>query len=482
MYLELNGHRETNLLQSLALLFFPVSTFENVRENAADGRSAVSTLCRTEHEITAKTELSDGEKRAASEESVKIGESEFELIARSFYQAGERLTGLHPKWGTITGIRPAKLVNQLLQAGLSEEEAESEMLRRFLTKPEKTRLCVDVLREEAPALSNLRGNGVSLYVSIPFCPSRCAYCSFVSHSVEKAGKLVPAYLDLLCRELALLGEVVRECSLSISTIYVGGGTPTTLDAAQLDRLMNAIRLNFPLDGLLEYTVEAGRPDTVSAEKLAVIRENGADRVSINPQTLRDETLLTIGRRHTVKEFETAFGLARAAGFRVVNTDLIAGLPGEKAEDFRRTVEGILELSPENITVHTLSLKKSSALRSTGKFREEAAEVEEMLSISSALLRESGYHPYYLYRQKNTLGNFENVGYGKEGLAGLYNIFIMGEYQTILAAGAGAVSKVVSKDKTRMDRVWNYKYPYEYIDNFPKTEENIKKTLQLLKTP
>ena len=315
---------------------------------------------------------------------------------------------------------------------------------------------------QAPVLALNTLRSYSLYISIPFCPSRCSYCSFVSRTTAESGSLIEPYVQALCRELAEISALARRNRLRLETIYIGGGTPTAVSAAQLRTLMQAVRDNFDVPAVREYTVEAGRPDCTTPEKLAVIKEYGATRISINPQTLSDEVLAAIGRRHTAQDVLDCFAQARRLGHGNINMDLIAGLPLDTPARFAQTLQGVLALAPENITVHTLTLKRASNL-----VIEHApnayGDVARMLD-SCALLGENGYEPYYLYRQKGTLQNLENTGYTRPGYAGLYNVFIMEEVHTILSAGAGGSTKLVGPDG-HIRRIFNHKYPLEYIERF-----------------
>ena len=324
------------------------------------------------------------------------------------------------------------------------------------------------------AAAELEPNDISLYVGIPFCPTRCSYCSFVSRTVgDKATRaLVQPYVDKLCAELTAIRETADRCGLHIRTFYIGGGTPTSLSAAQLEQLMSHIAKTFDLAKLDEYTVEAGRPDCTDAEKLAVIREYGATRISINPQTFSDEVLANIGRKHSAQDILDCYAEARAAGHDDINMDLIAGLPGDTVEGFEKSLRQAIALDPENITVHTLTLKRASRIVIEDQKENDYADVAAMLE-KCHLLAEAGYRPYYLYRQKNTLQNLENVGWCKPGHEGYYNIYIMEEVQTILSAGAGGSTKLVADGGKRMQRIFNFKYPTEYIQRFDEVLERKK---------
>lgn len=307
-------------------------------------------------------------------------------------------------------------------------------------------------------------NSCSLYLSVPFCPSRCSYCSFVSFATEGLLRQIPAYLDKLCDEIRQTTALIRSLGLSLTTVYIGGGTPTTLNEAQLKRLLDTVCENVNVGALREFTLEAGRPDTINAEKLAIAKEHGVCRVSINPQTLNDEILRSVGRRHTVKQFYSAYETARKSGIPIINTDLIAGLPGESAESFFHSVDEIMRLAPENFTVHTFCVKRAADLRHTEQshFSRSAGRVGDMVEYARACAAEHGYAPYYLYRQKNTVGNLENVGYAKPGTQSLYNVYMMEEFHSVFGCGAGAVTRLVGNDPSKMLRIFSAKYPYEYL--------------------
>lgn len=378
------------------------------------------------------------------------------------------MTGIRPPWGVLTGIRPVKLL--LAKLGSDDTTAlERHFVDELLVSHERFSLALETAQIERPILARSTVDSFSLYVSIPFCPTRCAYCSFVSHSVERAAKLIPDYVDRLCDELRFTAEIVRELGLKLRTVYFGGGTPTTLTAEQLRRVMGVIAERFDLSGVWEYTVEAGRPDTVTREKLMVIRDAGARRISINPQTLSDSVLRQIGRAHTTKQTFEAYALAREVGFDAINADIIAGLPTDTAEGFRATVDGVIALAPENITVHTLTVKRASAL-SFEQARAELELVDDMVGYARSTLGSGGWRPYYLYRQNGTLGSLENVGYAKAGAEGLYNVYIMDETHSILAVGAGASTKLINSATGAVKRSFNYKYPYEYIEGFDEAKK------------
>ncbi len=388
------------------------------------------------------------------------------VLALQLYKCFTKITGYISEWGILTGIRPAKLYSHFVRE-TSKKEATEIFRTKFAVSEEKVSLCEETEKGERKIIELSGKKSFSLYVSIPFCPTRCSYCSFVSHSVEKSHALIPQYLDKLIDELSYTSKLIEKYDLKLETIYIGGGTPTTLTAEQMDRLMKAINTYFKTDDILEYTVEAGRPDTITQEKLEVIKKNGATRVSINPQTMSDEILKKIGRKHTVAQTVEAFNLARQIGFSNINMDLIAGLPDDTPQNFKKTVDAVIALQPDSVTVHSLSLKRAATLNRVGELPEfeDGKKAAEMVRYARKTLTENGILPYYMYRQSKTLGNLENVGYAKRGKEGFYNVYIMDETHTILACGASAVTKLRDIDSTYIKRIFNYKYPYEYVNNF-----------------
>ncbi len=383
-------------------------------------------------------------------------------LAVLLYGLLEKSSGFTPQWGILTGIRPVKLLRSLV-AGCGESQALRDFQADYLVSSQKTKLAQVTMHNEQQLLDHERPDGFSLYVGIPFCPSRCAYCSFVSTTVERTMGLIPDYLDGLCAELRATAAVARDLGLVLQSVYIGGGTPTTLTVAQLDRLLGEIGRSFDLTHCMEYTVEAGRPDTVDLEKCAVLRQHGVTRISINPQTMDDAVLEAIGRRHTVQQTLTAYQQARDAGFTDINMDLIAGLPGDTLAGFQKTVDQVMALDPESITVHTLALKRASRIYQEDQARADGATAAAMLDYADNRLLNAQYRPYYLYRQSRILGGLENVGFAKAGSESFYNTVIMDETQTILACGAGAGTKVVDPAGSgQLKRIYNFKYPYEYI--------------------
>lgn len=393
------------------------------------------------------------------------------VISKLLFSILHEHTGIDVPWGILTGIRPVKKVLSLLENNMSRDEIFSALKEEYWISEEKLQLAYDTALIQRPLLAETPDRSIGLYVSIPFCPSRCSYCSFVSHSVEQAKKLMPEYISLLCKELEIWGDIVRRLGLIVDTVYFGGGTPTSVSAEHLEKLLKAVNENFDLSHLREYCVEAGRPDTITEEKLIVLKENGVTRISINPQTMNNEVLANIGRRHTAEDIIAAYKMARAIRFDNINMDLIAGLPGDTLVSFRNTLEQIIKLDPDSITVHTLTLKRAANLFSNGAAQLENP-VREMVRDSINMLPENGYKPYYMYRQKNTLDNQENVGYAKPGKESFYNMLIMDETQSIFGAGCAASTKLVEPNGM-ITRICNYKFPYEYIAQFEQLMEKKK---------
>lgn len=397
------------------------------------------------------------------------------LLKKSLYRMLQAYTGKELPWGTLTGIRPVKIPMAMLEEGKSKEEIRHYMKETYYASEEKTALSVDIAARELELLKKLDyEKGYSLYIGIPFCPSICLYCSFSSSPIGMWKDKVDAYLDALEKEIDFTAQACKNKVLN--TIYIGGGTPTTLNPQQLDRLLTKVEESFDFSGLVEYTVEAGRPDSITREKLQVLRKHNISRISINPQTMKQETLDYIGRHHTVQQTVESFKLARELGFDNINMDLIVGLPEERIEDVKETMEQIKTLSPDNLTVHSLAIKRAARLR---MFKDEHADMHiynswETIDMTAKYAKEMGMEPYYLYRQKNMAGNFENVGYARTGKAGIYNILIMEEKQSIMALGAGASSKYVLDHGKRIERVENVKDINNYLERIDEMIERKKR--------
>lgn len=386
------------------------------------------------------------------------------VLKRLVYEALCEITGHTLPWGNLTGIRPTKIPTKLLEEGWKNVDIAKYLRDTYGVSREKTALAVAIANREKAVLEQLDyEKGYSLYVGIPFCPSICLYCSFGSHPLERWKKRVDEYLDALCRELSFIADAMK--GRSLNTVYIGGGTPTTLEPEQLRRLLGHIRDTFDFSQMKEYTVEAGRPDSITLEKLQVIREFPVTRISVNPQTMNQKTLDIIGRKHKVEDTVEIFQLARELGFDNINMDLIIGLPGEGKEEVEHTLREIRKLHPDSLTIHSLALKRATRLN---LFKDQYTEMsfensQEIMEMTQECARDMGLNPYYLYRQKNIAGNFENVGYAEVDKEGIYNILIMEEKQTILAAGAGASTKFVFQHGERIERVENVKDVKQYIE-------------------
>ncbi len=402
---------------------------------------------------------------SAAEDAHALRKENKDRLKYALYKLLVKLTGRTLPWGNLTGIRPAKLAMAMIESGMKNTEAAKEMRERYLVSPEKTALAITIANREREILKDIDyENGYSLYVGIPFCPSICLYCSFSSYPLKQWKDRVELYLDALCREIRAVARLMKEKGRKLDTIYIGGGTPTTLEPEQLIRLFDALGESFGYEGLAEFTVEAGRPDSITREKLEAVRKYPVTRISVNPQTMNQVTLDIIGRKHTVGETRRAFALARECGFDNINMDLIVGLPGEDRSMVEHTLSEVKTLGPDSITVHSLAVKRAARLNI---FRDRYQEMtfennQEIMDMTMKTAYEMGMGPYYLYRQKNMKGNFENVGYAKVDKAGIYNILIMEEKQPIIALGAGGSSKLVFDHGKRIERVENVKDVSNYI--------------------
>ena len=477
MILKINGDINKYYVQTLCMVFFPGATFgEN--EQGGDGVPEVSVDVYRDGDDTAVTAYASiklNDKLCEATESVSLSEEinfathEAIAVGRAIFASGKELLGHTPPWGILTGVRPAKVANSILRSGKGILKTKKVLRDEYFLNPQKAALAVSVASAEYKIMKKMPGGTCSLYISIPFCPSRCAYCSFVSYTTKRLLSMIDDYLDALIADLEDTFDTIKKLGLRVTTVYIGGGTPTTLSPLQLERLLSRIEEHIDTSELLEFTLEAGRPDTITREKLEVAKAHGVSRVSVNPQTLNDEVLKEIGRRHTVEDFFNAFALAKEIGFRDINVDLIAGLPGDDFKNFSETVDKIIELAPTNITVHTFCVKKASdALRNNSSvYSLTGGDAAKSVSYSQLKTKFAGYKPYYMYRQKNTVGNLENVGFAVEGHESLYNVYMMEEFQTIFAVGAGAVTKLVKFDgpigsDARIMRLFRPKYPYEYL--------------------
>ncbi len=456
MNLTIFGHEDRYAVEQLLMALFPQQT----------QGTACSRLTRGRTWLTASTQITiDGKKTRAfrrlraEEETVRLRR---QILQQSLYLAALPHLETVPAWGALAGVRPTKLSTRHLLAGGSEKSADQLLKDVYFVTPERRKLAIDCSLSTVKAVEKLQDNDVSLYVGIPFCPTRCSYCSFVSRTVGKQTQRIEPYLQALYREIAHTGKLLASSGKTVRTIYIGGGTPTTLSSAQMAQLLDTIRDTFDLSRCVEFTVEGGRPDTLDGEKLRTIRQHGADRMSINPQSMEDGVLRACGRPHTAEDILRRYREAEDAGFKAINMDLIAGLPQDSLAGFCRSLDRVAELSPGNITVHTLALKKGADLFEKRVSLPSDGEVSQMVDYANRTLRSLGYKPYYLYRQKYMSGSFENVGWSREGLDCLYNIYMMEEVHTILSLGGGGMNKVNLPDGT-LQRFHNPKFPEEYIE-------------------
>lgn len=463
MNLYVKNHNFHFELENLTRLFFPNEKITVIRDFSEPQPPYIYT------EVSDKITISVNIGSFNKSETVvkKLADDDNELVsAQLLYKLLCDFTELTQPWGILTGVRPVKLLRRLAEES-SEEQAVKKFEKDFFVSNEKIALSRETEHNERKILELSKPESFSLYVGIPFCPSRCSYCSFVMASIERAEKLIEPYTKLLCEEIKRTAEIANKLGLRLETVYFGGGTPTTLSAEQLDTVLRTVNKSFDMSTCREFTVEAGRPDTIDIAKLFALKENKVDRISINPQTVNDEVLKTIGRKHTAQQFFDAFELARKCGFDNINTDLIAGLPTDTPESFKNSLDSIVRLNAECITVHTLCMKRASRLTTEGVTLDlqQAREAREMLAYTQNILGQNEYIPYYMYRQSRMVGNLENVGWSKKGFESLYNVYVMDETHTILACGSGGVTKLKRNNPDYLERIFNFKYPYEYIDRF-----------------
>lgn len=463
MNLYVKNHNFHFELENLTRLFFPNEKITVIRDFSEPQPPYIYT--EVSDKITISVNIGSFNK---SETAVKkLTDDDNELVsAQLLYKLLCDFTGLTQPWGILTGVRPVKLLRRLAEES-SEEQAVKKFEKDFFVSNEKIALSRETEHNERKILELSKPESFSLYVGIPFCPSRCSYCSFVMASIERAEKLIEPYTKLLCEEIKQTAEIANKLGLRLETVYFGGGTPTTLSAEQLDTVLRTVNNSFDMSTCREFTVEAGRPDTIDIAKLFALKENKVDRISINPQTVNDEVLKTIGRKHTAQQFFDAFELARKCGFDNINTDLIAGLPTDTPDSFKNSLDSIVRLNAECITVHTLCMKRASRLTTEGVTLDlqQARDAREMLAYTQNILGQNEYIPYYMYRQSRMVGNLENVGWSKKGFESLYNVYVMDETHTILACGSGGVTKLKRNNPDYLERIFNFKYPYEYIDRF-----------------
>ena len=473
MKLILKGHEELYAVEQLQMSLFPDKTLEG---------QAVSSLGRGKVWLTATTTITVGEKTTRCSRRLNLVQESVrtrrKLLQQTYYQAALPHLGQAPAWGALSGVRPTKLTTKHLLEGGKPLSAYKMMQEEYFVTPERARLAVACSASTVAAYEKQTDGDLSLYVGIPFCPTRCAYCSFVSRSVGKRTELLDPYLEALYKELALTGKLLQESGKRVRSVYMGGGTPTTLSADQMAKLLDTIYESVDLSGCLEFTVEGGRPDTLDAEKLRTIRQHGADRMSINPQSMVDSVLRASGRPHKAEDVLRSYAQAVDAGFTAINMDLIAGLPTDTYEGFCHSLDTVAALNPANITVHTLALKKGADLFEQKVDLPSGAEVARMVEYAGTRLTEKGFRPYYLYRQKYMSGSFENVGWSRDGLDCLYNIYMMEEIHSILSLGGGGMNKV-NLPGGRLERFHNPKFPEQYIEQIDSVLKQKEELFKLL---
>ncbi len=460
--------------QTLCLLYFPGERFgaSAGKENYASFSLREEIIDNNRYFVCDVT-LGAGNRRVSAHYSGRgyipsiPMDPEFEVmnaLGKAFLDAGEKLFGFGLPWGYITGLRPVKRAKYYLDRGYSAQEVLRLFEKDYNVSKEKSLLSVETALTEEKMLSDIGADDCGIYVSIPFCPTRCDYCSFVSYSNQKLFKLIPDYLLKLQRDIRATGELVKELGMRVRAIYIGGGTPSILDPHQINELLSCINNSFLIGSDVEFSFEAGRPDTITKEKLFAVKDHGVGRISINPQTTNDSVLQRIGRHHTADQFFEAAEMAKGIGFSCINADLIAGLPGDDFVSFSKSVRDMIDLGFDNVTVHTLSIKNAAPLRffDDGYYDPQGDLARKSVLYAYNELKAAGYLPYYLYRQKNTVGNAENTGYALAGKENLYNVLMMEEHSTVFACGAGSITKLVSPSRELIDRLAYPKYPFEYL--------------------
>lgn len=459
MVLKVIDHPFAFDMKNICTAFFPYEKIKN------DGEEDIVVITKRKND-TLIVDAAVFEKALRKTHRIKENEDVALAMSVLLYNTLSELLGMKSAWGVLYGVRPAKLMHRVTE-DLGEQGAREYFTDKFLVSPDKVDLTIEVMKHENKVISLSQQDSFSLYVSIPFCPTRCSYCSFVSHSIERTKKLIAPYVDLLCSELKETGRIAKELGLRLETVYFGGGTPTTLDADSLTRIFSTISESFDLSQLREYTVEAGRPDTVTREKLTALKNAGVTRISINPQSFNDKVLEAIGRKHTCGQTLEAFYLARECGFDNINMDFIAGLPADSLSSFENSIDTAVSLGTESVTVHTLALKTAAYLVTREKTFDltDRLTATAMVDYSNKALSENHYYPYYMYKQSKSIANLENVGWCRKGRECLYNVYMMDETHSVFAAGAGAVTRLKDQKTGQIRRIYNYKYPYEYIDRF-----------------
>ena len=472
MKLTLIGHDDRYAVEQLLMSLFGPD---------AEGE-AVSALHRGKTWLTATTAITANGKTVRASRRLKAADETVRdrrrILQQSLYRAAVQLLPETPPWGALAGVRPTKISTKHMLEGGTSQSAAKLLKDIYYVTNQRQKIAVACSESTVQAVGQMNGNDISVYVGIPFCPTRCTYCSFVSRTIGKHANLLQPYLDCLLKEIAVTGQLLKSSGKTVRTVYIGGGTPTTLDCNQMAALLDAICTSFDLSRCIEFTVEGGRPDTLSEEKLRIIRQHGADRMSINPQTMVDSVLRACGRPHTGEDVKNAFQWAQNAGFDAINMDLIAGLPTDNFDGFRYSLDSVAALNPANITVHTLALKKGADLFERRQDLSTAQEVTRMVDYANAILPSLGYKPYYLYRQKYMSGSFENIGWSLGGKDCLYNIYMMEELHTIVSLGGGGMNKVNLPDGT-LQRFHNPKFPEQYSEMIDNVLEDMQTLFSLL---
>ncbi len=482
MIVKTEGNINKYYVQSLCMLFFPGAKFSESEEETRNVPIVSVSLRESEAGVEAfasiklDTKMKTGSRFEKYKKEYTKARTAKIAVGIAVFEAGKRFFGTVPPWGILTGVRPAKIAAEMLDSGMDFAAVKKTLEKEYFLNPKKSSLVTEIAVVEKDIIDSLEENSCSLYISIPFCPSRCAYCSFVSYATPRLLSLIPEYIDRLCCDIDRMFDTIKKAGQKVVTIYIGGGTPTVLDEGLLEKLLSKISENTDVFSLREFTLEAGRPDTITKKKLDIAAKYGVTRVSINPQTLDDAVLKDIVRKHTVEDFFRAYNIAKESDIKYINTDLIAGLPGDTFPRFSKTIDAILKLKPDNVTVHTFCVKKSADILKDNSDIYSRGGGDTSKSVAYALVKSknAGYIPYYIYRQKNTVGNLENVGYAKPGSEGLYNIFMMEDVHSVFACGAGGVTKLISNGKKSMERIAFPKYPYEYLDmkNTPEKIDSI----------
>jgi len=480
IYVSISGHSKQFDVVNMLLLFWPGSKIYEKRTKGCDV-FATSRIMESHGCYRVIAKIRYKKKDYCCQRSIDNNDDEnlIKLIKQTLFFAGNKATGVCPPWGILTGIRPMS-VYEKLRASYSSDETDKILDREFFLSKQKRLILSTIYDFRKPVYYDGVKEDASLYISIPFCPSKCYYCSFVSSAVEKVQKLIPLYLEQLHKEIAEKIDILYASGKRISTVYIGGGTPGVLNEKQIDDLLSLIRskLNAPLH---ELCYELGRPETVTEEKLKILKMHGVDRICINCQTLNDDILEAVGRHHTAQQFIDACAMAQKYGFKSINVDFIAGLPDENVSSHVKSVQKTICLNIENITIHCLSIKKANTwARPDDLFDPTADSVAQMVETDAMLLQKNGYYPYYIYRQKNTVSNGENIGYAKEGCIGKYNIYMMEDVHSVIGCGAGASTKIIHGENGRIDRFVNTKYPQEYLKFPEKLQENIEAIRENLK--